>query len=207
MISGTDDGLGLVCRSAHTGNMTGIRVYRDSRDHWVASRPIWNQHGYFVTNVNVDGSIPPLAEAAANWLQPGLNSFRQNAPGSPIPQAAPDLTVEPAGDAGSSVTCDGQGQVTAHVKVCNRGLAPVALGVSVAFYDAKPVEGLVALCTSLTTIDLQSNQCEGVSCSWTAPGPPTPLWAAVDGAPAGQGEYLECVEGNNFALFHASGCP
>ncbi|WP_375771107.1 FG-GAP-like repeat-containing protein [Archangium gephyra] len=58
----------------------GIRVFRDARDAWVGTRGIWNQHAYSVTNVNDDGTIP--AKPATNWLTPGLNNFRSNAPGA-----------------------------------------------------------------------------------------------------------------------------
>ncbi|WP_257455216.1 kelch repeat-containing protein [Archangium lipolyticum] len=56
----------------------GIRVFGD--DSWVGTRRIWNQHAYAVTNVNDDGTIP--ARPATNWLTPGLNNFRSNAPGT-----------------------------------------------------------------------------------------------------------------------------
>ena len=50
---------------------------------WVATRAIWNQHTYHVTNVRADGSIP--ANEPHHWLMPGLNAFRTNAfaPGDP----------------------------------------------------------------------------------------------------------------------------
>ncbi|WP_434388640.1 kelch repeat-containing protein [Melittangium boletus] len=57
----------------------GIRVFRDPKDEWVGTRGIWNQHAYSITNVNDDGTIP--AHPAANWLTPGLNTFRSQAPG------------------------------------------------------------------------------------------------------------------------------
>ena len=58
----------------------GIRVYGDRDNAWVGTRGIWNQHAYSITNVNDDGTIP--AQPKANWLTPGLNNFRSNAPGA-----------------------------------------------------------------------------------------------------------------------------
>jgi len=58
----------------------GIRVFRDRQNEWVGTRGIWNQHAYSITNVNDDGTIP--AHPVANWLTPGLNTFRSQAPGS-----------------------------------------------------------------------------------------------------------------------------
>ncbi len=55
---------------------TGIWVFGGFDDDWVRARSIWNQHAYFVTNVNPDGTIP--AQQQPNWLLPGLNHYRQN---------------------------------------------------------------------------------------------------------------------------------
>lgn len=44
MLPASEDQQGQVCRAAHTGKSTGIRVFRDLKDRWVHSRPIWNQH-------------------------------------------------------------------------------------------------------------------------------------------------------------------
>jgi WD40 repeat protein len=68
-------------RHSHAApGFNGIRVYGDRDGAWVGTRGIWNQHAYSVTNVNDDGTIP--ARPVANWLTPGLNNFRSNAPGA-----------------------------------------------------------------------------------------------------------------------------
>src|SRR5690606_21441630 len=46
------------------------------RHGWRATRGIWNQHGYHVTNVNADATIPRVERN--NWQVPGLNHFRLN---------------------------------------------------------------------------------------------------------------------------------
>ena len=51
-------------------------VWEDLSNNWVRTRRIWNQHTYHVTNVTEDGQIP--RHEAPNWLDPGLNNFRQN---------------------------------------------------------------------------------------------------------------------------------
>ena len=58
------------------GPQRGIYVFADQNNRWVATRKIWNQHSYHITNVNEDGTIP--RQEAANWLLPGLNNFRLN---------------------------------------------------------------------------------------------------------------------------------
>lgn len=65
------------------GNESGLYVIGGANNDWVATRAIWNQHSYHVTNVRADGSIPPVEPH--HWLVPGLNAFRTNAfaPGDP----------------------------------------------------------------------------------------------------------------------------
>ncbi len=51
------------------GQQQGVFVLGDANDLWVATRRIWNQHAYHITNVNDDGTIPAIE--ADNWLTPG----------------------------------------------------------------------------------------------------------------------------------------
>ena len=59
------------------GAASGVYVFQDVSNKWARTRRIWNQHGYHITNVNEDGTIP-LVETS-NWLVPGLNNYRVNA--------------------------------------------------------------------------------------------------------------------------------
>jgi hypothetical protein len=52
-----------------------VQVFQDRHKRWMATRRIWNQHAYQVTNVREDGTIPRVP--ARHWL--GLNTFRSNA--------------------------------------------------------------------------------------------------------------------------------
>lgn len=65
------------------GTVTGLFVIGGAGNDWVATRAIWNQHAYHVTNVNADGTVPAIE--LQHWLVPGLNAFRTNAfaPGDP----------------------------------------------------------------------------------------------------------------------------
>ena len=58
------------------------RVLRDAQDNWVATRRIWNQHAYHVTNIEEDGTVPMTPRV--NWQEPGLNNFRQNVQGGSL---------------------------------------------------------------------------------------------------------------------------
>jgi len=202
-IAGTP-GQGNVCRSKHQGKTAGIRVFRDFADHWVASRTIWNQHVYYVTNVNDDGTVPLAPQAKKNWLEPGLNTFRQNTQGVANPLAAPDATAKPA-----AVACDGQGGVLLYAELCNRGAAPLAADTPVSFYDGSPDNGKPPVCTGLSTLVLLPKQCEVVACNWS-PAPteaPHTVMAIADDTGNLTGETTECQENNNIGLLTDVWCP
>ena len=38
----------------------GISTFASATDPWAPSRPVWNQHGYHVTHVNDDLTIPAV---------------------------------------------------------------------------------------------------------------------------------------------------
>lgn len=156
-------GTGSTCRAPHPHGVQGIRVYKDAKNRWVPSRPIWNQHAYSVTNVNENGTIPKTSAWAANWTTAKLNNFRQNVPGNPDVKTAPDLTAQ----AGPNFTCSG-GSVVFDAPVCNRGTAPVGAGVKVGFYTGALDAGTL-LCTATTATSLQVGDCETVSCTWASP--------------------------------------
>lgn len=52
-----------------------VQVVRDGEDRWVPARRIWNQHGYHVTNVRENGTIPKHEQP--HWKT--LNTFRTQA--------------------------------------------------------------------------------------------------------------------------------
>src|SRR5207247_1274736 len=65
----------VIVYSTGYGTGGGIRAYNNIDNNWVATRPIWNQHGYYVTNVMDDGRIP--AVQVPPWRSGNL--FRGNA--------------------------------------------------------------------------------------------------------------------------------
>ncbi len=68
--------LGVGNNNCGYGPQRGIYVWGDPDEEWVLTRPMWNQHTYHITNVNVDGSIPVIEQN--NWQVPGFNNFRLN---------------------------------------------------------------------------------------------------------------------------------
>ena len=194
-------GSGNTCRAARPIGSHGIWVYRDRADRWVGSRRIWNQHAYFVTNVEEDGTIPRTSAMRKNWREPGLNNFRQNVQGEGRTGAAPDLTSR----AGDVIDCAG-GTPTLRARVCNRGAEPVGAGLSVGFYDGDPTAGGTLLCRTVTRGVLSPGSCEEVSCSWPAApteGPGATVWIVPDDT----SETTECREGNNVSVAEHVFCP
>lgn len=183
------DALGEVCRSAFTEEIVGIRVYEDATDRWVSSRRIWNQHAYFVTNVEEDGRIARTSETRRNWSTPGLNDFRRNVQGDLVPLAGPDLTI------GRGACASSTALLTA--EVCNRGAEPVDSGMVASFFDGDPRAGGTPICEFSTTGWLEPGDCETVMCAWPEPVPTgaREVWLWVDYSDAN----VECIEENNIA--------
>lgn len=192
-------GSGNTCRASRPAGTRGIRVYRDASDGWVRSRMLWNQHAYFVTNVEDDGTVPRTSTMRDNWVETDLNNFRQNVPGDAVPGASPDLTT-----GGTPLRCDGEiARLTA--RVCNRGTEPVGSGVNVGFYVGDPAAGGERICSGASVGNLLPGECESVECPWpdapaSAPGPD--VWVIADD----ENLARECREGNNVTVFRDVYC-
>jgi FG-GAP-like repeat len=183
--------------NAYNGTTQGIRVMGDATDSWSATRRVWNQHSYHVTNVTELGAIPQ--HEPINWLEPTsatqshvMNDFRQNLPETDA-LAAPDLRVMVSLD---DVTCS----IVANV--CNEGDIVAGAGVPVTFWNP---DGTEIQCTGgpvATTQPLQPGACEAVSCGLpSSPDGTIEVRACVDNGGfdcAGDtGQNRECDEGNN----------
>ncbi len=176
------------------GPYNGIRVYRDKKDGWVNTRPIWNQHAYSVTNVNEDGTIP--AAPASNWLTPGLNTFRSNSQGvgDTSPFAASDLHVSHV-----STGCDRTTEtLRLEARVENLGDAAASAGLKVAFYSGNPASGGTLLGVTTVTSVLAAGDATSVSLSLhPAPGGTANVYVVADDDGTGTGRETECNEANN----------
>ena len=196
-------GAGNVCRAAHAGPRSGIRVYSDAADNWVSSRPIWNQHAYFVTNILDDGTILPYTLTPRNWDLPDLNNFRANVIGDLDPESSPDAT------AGDEVIppCALGDPMEIPVRICNRGTQPVAAGLPIAFYEGDPAMGMV-ICVEMTTMQLDPGMCETLICTWASPpvNMPTDITIVADDDGTGMGTTSECYEGNNTTTIAGATC-
>lgn len=174
------------------GPQRGVYVYGGIDHDWVATRRIWNQHTYHITNVAENGTIP--AVETSNWLTPvdkPFNSYRQNTLNPVAPYELPDLT------ASFIRTVEDLSGTSAIVRVGNSGNVTVGSAVRVGFYDGDPRTGGVLLGFSQTSGPLVGAAFEDVVLA-LPDGPPPEIWAAVDDLPEFSGVIRECDETNNF---------
>ncbi len=175
-----------------SGARRGVFVYGDTRDQWVGTRRIWNQHAYHVTNVAADGTVPTTE--ADNWSTPGLNNYRQNAQGEGV-YNAPDLVV-----LALEVLLDGcPDSATLRARIGNEGNLGVPAGVPVSFYAGTPAMRGALLGTVSTTVPLLPGattvvELPGAPLSGAAP---YAFVAVVDDDGPGAGIVVECDEDDN----------
>lgn len=186
-----------------SAGLSGLHAYKSPSDAWVASRPVWNQHTYHVTNVGDNGEIP--YPEAPNWGPETRNSFRQNYQGEGVFDA-PDLLVR-------RVRLDGNRCPTSLVIVAeveNIGARAVRTGLPVAFYEETDA-GRVLLGATTVPVMLRPGQRAEVSLDWV--GPPRINAARVvvvaddDGSDLlPSGRHKECNEDNNEGLVEEVMC-
>jgi len=167
---------------------SGLEVWGDSLDNWVATRPVWNQHTYHITNVGLVGEIP--LQEPPNWATPAINpynSYRRNAQGSKA-FCAPDLQVYDL-----DVDYADCPNLDMTVWVANLGCLGVGPGVQVSFY----AEGKGLLGTVLTKEPLAAGAAEQVALSVPNDIEAITIYAVVDDDGMDKGELNECKENNN----------
>lgn len=173
----------------------GIEVWRDSLDNWVATRAIWNQHAYHITNVGLLGEVPDVE--TDSWLV--YNSYRRNAQGDRETFCAPDLRlVDPTIDPGA---CP---DILFSAFVVNEGCLGVGAGVEVALYD----EGGNFLGSGRTTTAIAPGAAAAVEIRATGPGSQFSfdVYAVVDDDGTGRGANNECKEDNNASVQLTASC-
>jgi hypothetical protein len=166
---------------------------------WWQTRRIWNQHAYFVTNVEDDGTIPQFQ------LNPWEvhNSFRQARPGTgwdgyPVADAVPE--IQGLCDAG----CPSEMRLLVRVK--NAGAVDITAGLPVTLWDDH-------LNDVLGTVYVP----DAIPAGWTSATveipydphlvPQDAIMVRVDTFSTGLGIHLECDEDNNDALIPDATCP
>jgi hypothetical protein len=174
------------------GPYHGVFLYGSANDGWVATRKIWNQHTYHITNVNDDGTIP--AHETNSWT--AYNSYRQNRLTSGREHARPDLIASYARQ-----TNDGTSFVLT-ARVGNAGSALVAPGLPASFYSGDPTAGGSLLGTVGTSQTLQPGQFQDVSLTVPLGAEALPLWVSADDQGGLIGTQTESDETNNLYNSH-----
>ena len=130
-----------------SGTIGYIAVFEPMGVPWVNARPNWNQHGFFNTNINVDGTIPqqqqshiilPNANSALNsFLSQSSTLDTTGTPSIPVP----DLSVSMSNNGGNNIDLTNCPQsVAVSVDVCNGGSEDVNLSFPIAFYNNDPTD-------------------------------------------------------------------
>ena len=152
-----------------------VRVFKSQSEPWVPARRVWNQHGYFVVNVNDDLSIPiqqqlHSKEFSTTSCRPGdpvgpirpLNKFLNQSPfidtnGCPA-YLAPDLAYATAINF-IPPTCPGL-DFRIQFTITNLGEVGISGSIPVSFYDGNPLKSGANKITTRTfnISDLQTNE-------------------------------------------------
>lgn len=186
--------------SGNPDKTKGIRVFRDAANNWVQTRPIWNQHTYHVTNIEVDGRVP--MRETQNWTDPYLNNYRQNVQGGSLFNA-PDLTVEVVDVDGSQCTTS----VVITLELRNEGSIGVRAGAVNFVIEAMTGAGAVLIAEGANTEALSPGGSQQVEVTWELTeeqlgefaGKELSVRATIDRDAAGGSRHNECDEENNSA--------
>jgi hypothetical protein len=181
-----------------------MKLFGDENRNWVASRPVWNQHAYHVTNVSDVGDIPGVE--ASNWTQPGLNNYRTNSAGDRMLDV-PDLRLVDLEALGGECT----DALILTVRVINMGARGVPAGQQVLFTITLPDGTEEEAGPALTSAVILPGESEEVRLRWEIPeGLEYAVFlvrAVVDpDSGTGFGETRECDEDNNEAGPIEAGC-
>jgi len=179
----------------------GVTVWKEKDDRWAGSRQIWNQHAYFVSNVNDDGTIPRMTAERSSWdtvRGGGPNTYRQNVQGTTgFSLDKVDLTTAGV----PHFDCVGS-KATVHVDLCNRGLEPAAAEHATAtLIEAGNPSN--KLCELKSTAVLAPGACVDLSCDVAAP-PGKRFDITIMGDANSQ--LSECNERNNTSTISGVKC-
>jgi hypothetical protein len=124
----------------------GITVFRDTSGKWVKTRPVWHQHAYHVTEIDIDPKTNILSvprHEPNSWDI--YNTYRKNVRGY-VPLNAPDLRI-------SSLVADLRycPKITLVAHVVNMGSMGVVAGLPVSFYSMWSATAPDFLGTTTTT--------------------------------------------------------
>ena len=184
-----DDQVEIVLGHCNANASIGaVTVYGDADRSWPPGRKIWNQHGYSITNIGDQGSVP--TDNSPNW--PEYNSFRSGDVGRP-PGEYFDLRAQVLDVCEDE--CD-SGALYVAARLMNASNIDVPAGVSVSL---RAGVGGEIIATQLTTEAIPSGKTGEVirfSVDSAAFVGKKPIVTADEDA-LGMGALYECDETNN----------
>ncbi|NJL12262.1 MAG: hypothetical protein HC913_04180 [Microscillaceae bacterium] len=147
IVDADGDGAAEICVTCGVAtNQSGnVRLYQSPSRPWAPARKIWNQHAYFVVNINDDLTIPRQQQNHAIAFSAGipLNNFLVQATlfdkdGSFIFPAA-DASI----DIDASAINVSNARITLNMEIINTSAAATALapGMQVSFFNGNPATG------------------------------------------------------------------
>ncbi|MEL7162420.1 MAG: VCBS repeat-containing protein, partial [Bacteroidota bacterium] len=169
-----------------------ISVYTSANQPWVPARPVWNQHGYNVVNVNDDLTVPRFQQ---NPLNPALgNRYNNFLVQTAVGGDEEGNVVYPAPDAIIMAELDGDGDpiidfsdcpntITINLQVDNAGSAPLPASTPISFYDGDPSAVAANLITSTvlgTQVDTGGVVIVPVTIDVSSVPAGSPIWLSVN---------------------------
>jgi hypothetical protein len=105
---------------------TGMTVLGSASSNWPRGRQLWNQHAYFITNINDDLTIP--SRPLANWTL--YNNFRSGGMSQQIGTSLPDGVI----DIDYCLDECADGKIYVGVALGNQGLGPLVANTRIDLY-------------------------------------------------------------------------
>ncbi len=187
----------LLGHCSPTGNMGSLTVYGDADESWPPGRKVWNQHGYYITNIDSDGGVS--GTTPNNFAL--YNSFRSGDVGRP-PSEYWDLRAEVIDVC--ETECDDDA-VYVQGQISNAGNIEAPAGVSVSL---RAGAGGPIIDVAVTTAVVPAGS-TGETVEFAVPASEirgtTPIVTADEDA-GGNGFIYECDENNNTASWGAAVC-
>jgi hypothetical protein len=144
--------------------LVGLKALASASDKWVNTLSVWNEHGYHMTNVNLDGTLP--FPEVNSWAKGQSNTYRQNLQGQGE-FSSPDLAICEVNVDMS--TCQTQRKATVTATVYNGGALVVKAGVSVDFHVVLANGSTAHIATAFTKSALVPGASEKLTIVWNSP--------------------------------------
>ncbi len=177
---------------AHVLYDSALSVYGDEDESWAPARPVWNQHGYSITNINDDLSVPETA--VPNFTT--YNSWHSALDRAPGTELVMDLESEILGVCEDD--CEA-GVLYVAGRIRNRSEEALPAGTQVALYAIVGGEKLLASvkATREETPSGKTSEVLEFEVSADTARETDALWLEADDDGTGTGAVAECDDDNN----------